>query len=243
MAMNTPSPLVPQGTLVQQQSRSYIRIAVFTILAIHIVLLGALLLQGCKRTADTAGTGSTEQTNPFSAWQPPPLPPLPTVTQMTVSVPPPTITETSPPTTLPVETPIPVPPAPPPGRTTVQPTVPPAAGATEHSIAKGESFFVLAQKYGVTVKAIADANPTVDPRRLQIGQKIYIPAPSAAAPAGTASANATGQTVYVVQSGDTLIRIAHKNGTTVEAIRTANNLSTDRIVVGQKLSIPKSNKP
>jgi hypothetical protein len=59
--MNTPSPLVPQGTFLGKPGRSHIRIAVFTILAIHVVLLGALLLQGCKRT--TAPVESAQATN------------------------------------------------------------------------------------------------------------------------------------------------------------------------------------
>src|SRR4029077_4181062 len=47
--MNTPNPLIPQGVLSQQaKGRTNIRIAVFTILAVHVVLLGGLLIQGCK---------------------------------------------------------------------------------------------------------------------------------------------------------------------------------------------------
>lgn len=43
---------------------------------------------------------------------------------------------------------------------------------------------------------------------------------------------------YVVAKGDTLSGIAHKNGTTVTALKQANNLSSDTIRVGQKLAIP-----
>jgi LysM repeat protein len=41
-----------------------------------------------------------------------------------------------------------------------------------------------------------------------------------------------------VKSGDTLIKIASDHKTTVRALRTANNLRTDSIKVGQKLKIP-----
>lgn len=47
-------------------------------------------------------------------------------------------------------------------------------------------------------------------------------------------------TVYVVKSGDTLSRIAKTHGTTVKAIEAANNLSSDRILVGAKLKIPEA---
>ena len=46
-----------------------------------------------------------------------------------------------------------------------------------------------------------------------------------------------GQT-YTVQSGDTLYEIANRFGTTVSALKSANNLTSDMIRVGQVLSIP-----
>ena len=56
--MNEPSPLVPQGSFESQAKRkSHVRIAVFSILAIHVVVLGGLLILGCKR--DDKG-GETE---------------------------------------------------------------------------------------------------------------------------------------------------------------------------------------
>lgn len=52
------------------------------------------------------------------------------------------------------------------------------------------------------------------------------------APAAKATSN------YTVVKGDTLSGIAHKNGTTVTALKQANNLSSDTIRIGQKLTIP-----
>jgi LysM domain len=45
-------------------------------------------------------------------------------------------------------------------------------------------------------------------------------------------------TVYIVKSGDTLTRIAKAHGITVKALRSANDLANDQIVVGAKLKIP-----
>lgn len=47
----------------------------------------------------------------------------------------------------------------------------------------------------------------------------------------------SGQT-YIVQSGDTLYEIANRFGTTVSALKEANNLTSDMIRVGQVLNIP-----
>lgn len=48
-------------------------------------------------------------------------------------------------------------------------------GYIEHTIRTGDSFARLAREYGVTIEAIAEANPNADPKRLQIGQIILIP--------------------------------------------------------------------
>src|SRR3954463_3887179 len=62
-----PNPLVPQGTFESQaRGKSHVRIAVFTILAIHVVVLGALLIQGCKRDKDDTAASSSVPTNDFS---------------------------------------------------------------------------------------------------------------------------------------------------------------------------------
>ena len=52
------------------------------------------------------------------------------------------------------------------------------------------------------------------------------------------SNNRNRQTVHTVRRGDTLSSIARKYGVTVNALRQANNISGDRINVGQKLKIP-----
>ncbi|MFA5256929.1 MAG: LysM domain-containing protein [Opitutales bacterium] len=51
-----------------------------------------------------------------------------------------------------------------------------AAGQRIHVIQSGDIFSKLAKQYNVSVQAIIDANPGVDPTKLQIGQKIVIPA-------------------------------------------------------------------
>src|SRR5437868_15323828 len=61
--MNTPSPLVPQGTK-PSRNRSTIRIAFFTILIVHVVFIGGLLIQGCTRDNPPAdGTTPAPKTN------------------------------------------------------------------------------------------------------------------------------------------------------------------------------------
>ncbi|WP_084170997.1 LysM peptidoglycan-binding domain-containing protein [Desulfofalx alkaliphila] len=49
------------------------------------------------------------------------------------------------------------------------------AGTFAYVIRTGDTFFLLAQRFGTTVDAIRRANPGVDPNNLQVGQVICIP--------------------------------------------------------------------
>ncbi len=220
MKMNTPNPLVPQGTFPESAAKSRTRIVVFAILAAHVIFVCVLLLQGCKRT--TTESTPPEQTGltPEPFTNAPITPPLP---ETNLVVTPPVITNE----------PTPPPPLPPP--------TPPVGPEREHVIAKGESFYTLGKKYGVGYKAIAEANPGVNPNKLKIGDKIKIPAPKAkeGVPSeGGAAAAPSAEKTYTVKSGDTLLKIAKAHGVSIKALRTANNLRTDRIKVGDKLKIP-----
>ena len=52
--------------------------------------------------------------------------------------------------------------------------------------------------------------------------------------------SSTGEINYVVQKGDNLSTIASKFNTTIDAIKTLNNLSTTVLQIGQILKIPGS---
>lgn len=248
--MNEPSPLVPQGSFeAQARRKSHVKIAVFSILAVHVVVLGGLLILGCKReekpeVADNAGTPPALEQD----LTPPPF----GAEAVTTSTPPVTPVEPlagSPQTGNPAGNPAPVTPntslQPPPVApvTPVQPPVQPAtetAAVIEHKITRGESFSTLATKYGVTVKAIQDANPNLVPTRLQIGNVVKIPPKSATVSAvpgnGATVPEAAG--TYTVKSGDTLGAIAKNHQTTVKELQALNNLKTTQIKVGDKLKLP-----
>lgn len=223
--MNTPNPLIPQGTFPDTRGRSHVRIAVFAILAVHVVLLGGLLMLGCRKPTTDQEADNKIPTN-YTSFQPPTNLPQDT----NVLPPPPTN--------------VIVPPPPPTNNISLVPPGP-AEGQKEHVVVKGDSFYTLGKRYGVTAKAIAGANPGVDSSRLKIGQKLNIPAPTGAVPGATTPGASTspgpsngGEKTYTVKSGDTLLKIAKANGIRVPALRSANALKTDQIKVGQKLKIP-----
>jgi LysM repeat protein len=221
--MNNPSPLLPQGSILEQNTknkgRARVKIAVFFVLAIHGVGLLALLMQGCKGEKDSA-SNQTETNNTYTAATQPFEP-----TNSGV------VLETNPPPVAPIVT-------------TVPPGPPENLGvATDYVVKSGDTYVTIARSKKVSVNALKEANPGVEPTKLQIGQKLHIPSPTAAT-VQTANTGApatdpnTGDQLYTVKSGDTLIKIAQDKKTTVRALRTANNLRTDGIKVGQKLKIP-----
>ncbi|WML48332.1 LysM peptidoglycan-binding domain-containing protein [Neobacillus sp. PS3-34] len=103
----------------------------------------------------------------------------------------------------------------------------PVTGTT-YTVQSGDTLWKVAQKFNVTTQAIVDANKLDPTKYLYVGQKLTIP--TVAQPA---------QTTYVVQSGDTLWKVAQKFGVTTQAIIDANKLDpTQYLYVGQKLIIP-----
>lgn len=69
--------------------------------------------------------------------------------------------------------------------------------------------------------------------------------PQVAASAGTSDdrTSGAGGATYTVAAGDTLSSIARRNGTSTDALKAANGLSSGLIRVGQNLSIPSSGAP
>ena len=100
------------------------------------------------------------------------------------------------------------------------------------TVKSGDTLGALAQKHGVTAKALADANRLKDADALQVGQRLRLPG---AAPAKSGGAAAT----YTVKAGDTLSEIAAARGVGVDALARANSLRSDSTLqIGQILRIP-----
>jgi len=120
---------------------------------------------------------------------------------------------------------------------------PPVAPTTaEYVVVRGDTLAKIAKKNGVSLKALKEANPGVEPTKLKVGQKLAIPGGGTAAPttAGDTASPGSGMggETYTVKSGDSLTKIAKSHGTTVKAIEAENGLPTTKIKVGQKLKIP-----
>ena len=96
-----------------------------------------------------------------------------------------------------------------------------------YTVQRGDSLYSIANKLGTTVDALKKAN-NLTSNLLSIGQVLKVPTPED---------EQTGIT-YTVQRGDNLYSIAREYNTTVNEIKTLNNLSSNLLSVGQTLKIP-----
>ena len=102
-----------------------------------------------------------------------------------------------------------------------------------YTVKSGDSLWSIANRFGTTVAELKALN-NLNTNALQVGQVLKLPTTN------TSTGNNNGNT-YTVKSGDSLWSIANRFGTTVDTLRTINNLSTNTLQVGQVLKLPTTN--
>ena len=105
--------------------------------------------------------------------------------------------------------------------------IPSELPVTTYRVKRGDKLEKIARSYGTTVGTLVRLNGLKSRNRIYVGQKLKVPS------------NLPATTIYRVKRGDTLEKVARRNGTTIRELMTRNNLkSKNRIYVGQKLKIP-----
>ena len=99
-------------------------------------------------------------------------------------------------------------------------------GKTTYTVQKGDSLWVIANKYGITTEKLKSYN-NLTSNLLSIGQVLKIP-----------QEKTSTDNIYTVKKGDSLWTIANKYNTTVEKIKVLNNLTSNLLSIGQQLKIP-----
>ena len=92
-------------------------------------------------------------------------------------------------------------------------------------VKKGDSLYKIAQNYDTTVSEIMKLN-NLTSTALSIGQILEIPVKN------------VSNNTYTVKSGDSLYKIAHNYNTTVNELKSLNNLTSNLLSIGQVLKIP-----
>ena len=108
-----------------------------------------------------------------------------------------------------------------------------------HTVKSGDTLYGIGLRYNVSINDIKKWN-NLTSDLIYIGQTLKI-GQGTKKNASTSITTSTNNNVsnYQVKSGDTLYRIALNNKTTVQALKQANNLTSDFIYVGQVLTLPR----
>lgn len=118
-----------------------------------------------------------------------------------------------------------------------------------HEVIAGDTLSRISLIYNVSMEEIIAANGLTNPDDLELGQLLTIPEPGTVDLTAVATPTATEseaevpttptETIYIVQAGDTLFRIALAYGTTVDALADFNDITNiNALEIGQEIVIP-----
>ena len=105
------------------------------------------------------------------------------------------------------------------------------AGKGYYTVKKGDNLWDIAHKYGMTVSELKELNKLTS-NTLKIGQTLKIAKNDEKAP--------DEYLIYKVKNGDNLWDLAKKYNTTIDTLKSINNLKSDKLTINQQLFIPKN---
>jgi LysM repeat protein len=105
------------------------------------------------------------------------------------------------------------------------------ACSTHYTVAENDTLYSLAKRHGVSVNQLKEAN-LLESDKIYIGQQLLVPDHPVVPQIHKNNSN------YTVKKGDTLFSLAKKYSTTVSELKKENSLTSDRIMVGQKIKVP-----
>ena len=103
-----------------------------------------------------------------------------------------------------------------------------------HRVGEKETLFGISKRYGTTVDAIQQYNPSIASGSIEIGQIIKVPyTPHAVV------SRSGGETVHKVVEKETLFSIARTYSVSVDELKQWNNLTSNSLSLGQELVVRK----
>ncbi|WP_025763801.1 LysM peptidoglycan-binding domain-containing protein [Dyadobacter tibetensis] len=111
-----------------------------------------------------------------------------------------------------------------------------ASSATYHTVMSGQTYYSISRMHDMSVNELLALNGLSTSDALAVGQKLMIRKGVASPTESTKPSVSTA--VHQVRAGETLFAISQRYNCTVAEIKQLNNMTSNTVMVGQKLKIP-----
>jgi len=108
------------------------------------------------------------------------------------------------------------------------------SGSQTYRVQRGDSFYLIARKFGVGVRALMNANPSIAAGRLLVGDILCIPT-------GEGRSCPVGSSAYTVQQGQSVVDVMVASNVSLRALREYNeDIRLTALRPGDVLCVPPS---
>jgi len=108
--------------------------------------------------------------------------------------------------------------------------------ATYHTVQSGDTLWGISREYQISVDEIRRLNNMSD-ASLSLGQRLQVSIDSPSYGGNTAAASSPNTSIYTVQAGDSLWRIATKFNISTNELKALNGLTSNALSLGQQLRV------
>ena len=107
-------------------------------------------------------------------------------------------------------------------------------GSQSYTVQRGDSFYLIARKFGVSVRALMNANPAIAEGRLLVGDILCVPT-------GEGRSCPVGSAAYTVQPGQSVVDVMVASNVSLRALREYNeDIRLTALRPGDVLCVPPS---
>jgi len=107
-------------------------------------------------------------------------------------------------------------------------------GSQTYRVQRGDSFYLIARKFGVSVRTLMNANPTIAAGRLLVGDILCVPT-------GEGRSCPIGSSAYTVQQGQSVVDVMVASNVSLRALREYNeDIRLTALRPGDVLCVPPS---
>ena len=108
------------------------------------------------------------------------------------------------------------------------------AGSESYRVQRGDSFYLIARKFGISVRALMNGNPAIAAGRLLVGDILCVPV-------GEGRSCPVGSSAYTVQQGQSVVDVMLSSNVSLRALREYNeDIRLTALRPGDVLCVPPS---